>query len=253
MRSQRWIRGARVLAAAVLLAGAAGLASAARFSINLTRVHLGKNHPVETVALGNEEAQPLNFEVQVKRWTQGADGAWSLVPSDELVVHPLIVTVPVGGKARVRIGTLAPTTDTEQAYRVELQQLPDPGATTDAMQVRMLTRISVPVFVEPLDAKPAVVLSASSASSDKLGLVLRNGGKAYAPPGEASVRVLDDTGRVVHQGKLSIGYVLAGAQLPIATAWPAGACARAVEVELAMAEGANLRAAIPADMRRCAP
>jgi fimbrial chaperone protein len=253
MCAQCWTRGVRVLAAAVLLAGAAGLASAARFSINLTRVHLGKNHPVETVALGNEEAQPLNFEVQVKRWTQGANGEWSLAPSDDLVVHPLIVTVPVGGKARVRIGSLAPTTAVEQAYRVELQQLPDPNATTDAVQVRMLTKISVPVFVEPQDAKPAVVLGASSVSAEKLGLVLRNDGKAYAPPGEASVRVLDAQGRVVHQSKLSIGYVLAGAQLPIATAWQAGACARAAQVELTTAEGANLRAAIPADLRRCAP
>lgn len=243
----------QLLAAAVLLAGVAGLASGARFSINLTRVHLGKNHPVETVALGNEEAQPLNFEVQVKRWTQGANGEWSLAPSDGLVVHPLIVTVPVGGKARVRIGSLAPTTAAEQAYRVELQQLPDPNAASDAVQVRMLTKISVPVFVEPQDATPAVVLSASSASADRLGLTLRNEGKAYAPPGEASVRVFDTQGRVVHQSTLSVGYVLAGAQLPIATAWPAGACARAVRVELTTAEGANLRAAVPADMRRCAP
>lgn len=243
----------RLLAALGLLAGAVGFASAARFSINLTRVHLGQNHPVETVALGNEEAQPLNFEVQVKRWTQGADGTWSLAPSDGLVVHPLIVTIPVGGKARVRIGTLAPTTDGEQAYRVELQQLPDPNAMADATQVRMLTRISLPVFVEPHGAQPQLALAASSTTHHKLGLVLRNDGKAYAPPGEASVRVFDGQGRMVHEGKLSIGYVLAGAQLPIATAWPAGACARAAGVELTMAEGAKLRADIPADLRRCAP
>jgi fimbrial chaperone protein len=253
MRPQRWSHGVRLLAVAGLLAGAAGLASAARFSVNLTRVHLGKSHPVETVALGNEEAQPLNFEVQVKRWTQGADGAWSLAPSDGLVVHPLIVTVPVGGKARVRVGTLAPTTDVEQAYRVELQQLPDPNATADAMQVRMLTRISLPVFVEPPGAESRLALAPSSASADRLGLVLRNEGQAYAPPGEASVRVFDDQGRVLHQGKLTISYVLAGAQLPIATAWPAGACARAAQVELATAEGAALRTVIPAGLRRCAP
>lgn len=253
MRSRRWTRGVHLLAAAGLLAGAAGLASAARFSINLTRVHLGKNHPVETVALGNQEAQPLNFEVQVKRWTQGADGAWSLAPSDGLVVHPLIVTIPVDGKARIRIGTLVPTTDDEQAYRVELQQLPDPNATAGPMQVRMLTRISLPVFVEPREAQPNLAMTASSASAERLGLVLRNDGKAYAPPGEASVRVLDSHGSVVHQGKLTIGYVLAGAQLPVVTAWPAAACARAARVELSTAEGVELRASIPAGLRRCAP
>lgn len=253
MRSSRRVRGARLLVAAGLLAGIAGLASAARFSVNLTRIHLGSRHPVETVLLGNEEAQPLSFEVQVRRWTQGADGAWSLVPSDGLVVHPLILTVPAGGKARVRIGTLSPTTATEQAYRVELQQLPDPNAPADAMQIRMLTRISLPVFVQPPSARPQLSLAVDASSAAKLELSLRNAGTAYAPPGVATVRVLDAAGRALHQGKVTVGYVLAGARLPLATAWPGGACAHAAQVELATAEGATLRAALPSGPRRCGP
>lgn len=253
MRSLRTAYGARLLIAVGLLAGAVGLASAARFSLNLTRVHLGSRHPVETVALGNEEAQPLSFEVQVKRWTQQSDGSWSLLPSDGLVVHPLIVTVSAGGKARVRIGTLSPSTTSEQAYRVELQQLADPNQPRDAVQVRMLTKISLPVFVEPQDAKSRLTLATASADASRLTLRLRNAGTAYAPPGEGSVRVLDARGRPVHQGRLTLGYVLAGAQLPVSTAWPGGACARAAQVELTTAEGVALRTSIPAGMRRCAP
>ena len=253
MRLPRWALGARVLAAVGLLAGAVGLASAARFSLNPIRVHLGAGHPVETVVLGNEEDHPLSFEVQVKRWTQDTDGAWTLVPSDDLVVHPLIVTVAVGAQARLRIGTLSPSTAGEQAYRVELQQLRDPAGPADGAQIRMLTRISLPVFVQPRGAKSHLALTVSSPAAEKLGLSLRNAGPAYAPPGVATVRVLDGDGRVVHQGKLSLGYVLAGAQLPVATAWPAGACGRAARVELTTAEGANLRADVPAGLRRCTP
>lgn len=253
MRVPRWASGARLCGAVGLLAGAVGLASAARFSVNLTRVHLGVGHPVETVVLGNEEPRPLSFEVQVKRWTQGADGAWALAPSNDLVVHPLIVTVAAGGEARVRIGTLSPGTAGEQAYRVELQQLRNPDGAAGGSQIHMLTRISLPVFVEPRGAKPALALDVVSPAAAKLGLSLRNTGSAYAPPGVATVRVFAGDGRVVHESKLTLGYVLAGAQLPVATAWAAGACRRAERVELTTAEGATLRAGIPADLRRCAP
>lgn len=253
MRVPGWAFGARMLVAVGLLAGAVGFASAARFSLNPIRVHLGAGHPVETVVLGNQEDHPLSFEVQVKRWTQGADGAWTLEPSDDLVVHPLIVSVAAGGEARLRIGTLSPTTAGEQAYRVELQQLRDPATAAEGAQIRMLTRISLPVFVQPRGAKAELALAVASPAAAKLGLSLRNAGSAYVPPGVATLRVLDGDGRVVHQGKLTLGYLLAGAQLPVATAWPAGACGRAARVELTTAEGANLHADVPADLRRCTP
>ena len=252
MRPSRWASGARVLAAIGLLAGAVGLASAARFSVNLTRVHLGSRHPVETVVLGNQEDRPLSFEVQVRRWTQGADGAWSLVPDDGLVVHPLILTLPAGGEGRVRIGTLSPTVPAEQAYRVEFQELADANTPRDANQIRMLTRVSLPVFVQAKDGKPQLALAIASTTASRLGLSLRNAGPAYSPPALADLRVLDSAGRVVHQAKLSIGYVLAGAQLPVSSAWTNAACGRAAQVELAM-EGTTLHAAAPAALRRCAP
>jgi fimbrial chaperone protein len=250
----RFRTGARAAAMAALgLMGCiAGFASAAQFSLSLTRIHLGASHPVETVVLANQEPRDLAFEVHVQRWHQKADGEWELVPSDALVVHPLILRVPEGGDARVRIGSLSPSVTAEEAYRVELQELPERTALAGG-QIRMLTRVSVPVFVEPAKAKPALSLSTTAVASSGVDVVLHNGGTAYAPPSPAVLRVRDANGRSLHEANVTTNYVLAGAQWPLHAALPSTACARAATIELTVGDAAPIIAPVAPGTRRCAP
>lgn len=249
----RFVRthGAAAFAALVLLASA-GLASAAQFALSLTRIHLGASHPVETVTMRNPGATPLAFEVQVKRWTQGADGAWALVPDDGLVVHPLILRVAPGAEGRLRIGSLSPTVAKETAYRLELAELPD-RARQKAGAVRMLARVSVPVFVQPAKATPTVALSVIGVDANGAHLVLRNTGTAYAAPGEATLRILDAAGKSLHESPVTTNYVLAGAQWPFDAKLSANACARAATIELRHDAAPPLVAKIDPGSRRCAP
>lgn len=253
MDIQRRPRARLALRACVCLLAlcAAGLAGAAQFSLNHTRVHLHRGHAVETLVLGNEEAQPLSFEVEIKRWRQGPEGRWELSPSDALVVHPLILTVPAGGQARLRIGTLSPSVAAEEAYRVELQQLPATSA-DEAVQIRMLTRISVPVFVQPPAAKPELALTGVALEAAGVRLDLRNGGSGYQAPGDATLRVFDAAGQRLHESRLAVGYALAGAHLRLTAPIPAAACARAARIELALdAPLRTLAAPVAAGVRRC--
>ena len=205
--------------------------AAAQFSLNPTRVHLDRALPVETLVIGNEEARPIAFEITVKRWTQGADGEWVLVPSDGLIVHPLILSVPAGAKARFRVGTLTPDVAAEQAYRVELRQLRDPAA-QGANQVAVLTKVSLPVLVRPPGTAPAPRLATARMERGALHLRLRNEGTGYLAPLHATLRLRDAAGRLLHEDQVAIGYVLAGAELPLKRPAPAGLCGRATRVEL---------------------
>lgn len=235
---------------------AAGSATAAEFSLNPTRVHLDRARAIETLVLGNADQRPLSFEASVKRWTMAADGSWQLEPSDEVVVHPLVFTVQPGQQARLRVGTLAPAVSAERAYRVELQQLPTGGG--DGVQVEVLTRLSVPVFVQPAaqpESAPAAEagLATAALGADGLQLTVANAGTHYLPPQEARLRLLDADGDTLRELPVTVGYVLAGARLPLpAQAVPAGACARAVRVELELPEtGETFAAALPAGPRAC--
>jgi fimbrial chaperone protein len=227
-------------------------AVAAQFSVSITRLHLGAGHPIETVVLSNQEARDVAFEVRALRWTQKADGTWDLAPTQDLVITPLIVKMPADGEARVRIATLSPSVASEQAYRVELQELPDsPNAPAGA--VRMLTTVSLPVFVQPAQAEAHLELAVDAIDAKHASLVLHNAGTAYAPPDNAVVRVLDASGRALHEGKLDTNYVLAGARLPVQATIPAAACSRAATVELTLGKAAPIAATVSPAQRRCAP
>jgi fimbrial chaperone protein len=253
MNSRRRQHARRVLLAAawLVMSCAAGVAGAAQFSLNQTRVHLQSGHAVETLVLANDEPQAVNFEVEVKRWRQDADGHWQLTPTDALVVHPLILSVPAGGQARLRIGTLSPSVTAEEAYRVELQQLPD-AVESEAVHIRMLTRLSLPVFVQPSTAKPQPTLAVTAVAATAAQLVVHNDGTGYLAPQDAKLRVLDAQDHVVHEERLPIGYVLAGAQLRVVVKMPASGCARADHVELTLDKPLPpLEASIAASVRQC--
>lgn len=227
-------------------------AVAAQFSVSITRLHLGVGHPIETVVLSNQEAHDVAFEVRAMRWTQKADGTWDLAPTQDLVITPLIVKLPADGDARVRIATLSPNVAGEAAYRLELHELPDsPNAPAGA--VRMLTTVSLPVFVQPAKAEARMELAVDTIDAKHAMLILHNAGTAYAPPDNATVRVLDAAGRTMHEGKLDTNYVLAGARLPLQATLPAAACSRAAKVELAIGKAAPIAATVSPAQRRCAP
>lgn len=242
----------RALACAcAAVAALAGSAVAAEFNINPTRVHLERARAVETLVLGNADPRPLNFEVSVKRWTMAADGSWQLEPSDDLMVHPLVFTVPPGEQARLRVGTLDAGATAGRAYRLELQQLP--RGDTDGVAVEVLTRVSVPVFIQPADAEPAAAIQEAGFGAAGLQLTLANAGAGYLPPQDARLRLLDGGGQVLVEAPLTVGYVLAGARLPLpALPVSTATCTRAVRAELDLSEtGGSLVAPLPAGPRQC--
>lgn len=243
---------ALALAALGTFACVAGPALAAQFTLSNTRIHLDAAHTTETIVIANKEARLVSFEVHVKKWTQTADGKWTQVPTQDLVVHPLIVRVDPNGEARLRIGTLSPNVSAEQAYRFELKELPD-GVKAKAGEVRMLTTVSVPVFVQPKGAKADPVMTIDAISTKAIDFNLRNNGTAYAPPGDGAMRVLDANGRKLYDATLEIGYVLAGARLPVHAGLPASVCAHAAKVELKFGDAAPLVASVAQGQRKCAP
>jgi fimbrial chaperone protein len=238
---------AAALTALGTLACFVGVTYAAQFRISNVRLHLDASRPVDTIVLTSEDTRDVSFEVHVLGWTQKADGTWDLAPTQDLVVHPLILKMPANGEGRVRVGTIAPTVTDEHAYRVELQELPD-TSNPEPGKIRMLTKISVPVFVEPAKAKATPALSIAGGA-----LVLGNTGTAYLPPGQGTLKVRDAKGRTLHEGKLDTNYVLPGAHLPLKPEMPSSACAHAASVEVTLPDTQPVSTTVSSGSWRCAP
>jgi fimbrial chaperone protein len=241
-------------ACTLLCAFAISAASAAEFQLSPTRVQLDARQRAETVTVGNSGSQALRFEVTVKRWRMATDGSWELEPSDDLIVHPLLLEIAPGGKSRLRVGLLEPpAAGPEQAYRVELDELPG-AATASGPSLKMLTRVSLPVFVQAQAGKPRPALVAPLVDAGALEFGLRNDGDSSLPPQALALELLGTGGAVLDRQQLQGNYVLAGATLPIKARVPAALCTRVAAIGLALTgTGERLDLLLPATAKHCVP
>lgn len=243
----------RVCAVAALGLGAgAGTALAANFSINPLRVELDSRHQAEILMLHNDGTAPLRLQVETTRWSMDADGTWQTAPTDELIATPLLLEIAANGSAQLRVGTLAQATDTERAYRLLINELP--GDDDDAggqVRLRVLTRVSLPVFFEPPGAKPEPRIADARFLQGRLRIGLGNGGTRRMDPQTATVTLLDAAGRKLFRRDVNAAYVLAGARLPVELTVPAEACRQARTVRIHLGDdGVDVEHAV-ADERSC--
>lgn len=238
-----------VIAALAILAPRAALA--AQFTLAPTRVHLAPGQVAQTLVLGNEDAREVSFELSYQHWRMDDAGQWLLEDSDDLILHPQIVTVPGNGKAVIRVGTLRRNVTREDAYRIQMQELPG-ESTSQGAAVTMLTRLSVPVFVQVRKPQLALELTDPALDTGRIALTVRNSGSRYLSPEDARLIVRDGAGAVLHEDTLGVPYLLVGAQLRLSRPLPATVCTNAQQVELVFAE-AKLDLSVPlvAANRQC--
>lgn len=240
------------LATAVLCFLAAALAwpvRASDLSVYPIRIELRPERAAETVRLSNREDRPLRFEVSYQAWSMAQDGQWRFQDSDDLLVHPLLLTVPARGSATVRVGSLLPPQTPQRAWRLFLQQLPDDIA-ADGVQLQLLTRMSIPVFFGLGSETAQPGLTRAWLTDEALHLELDNDGDAYLGPGEMTVTVLDGSGAPLETIQSAVGYVLPDAHLTVAVPLSRSLCASGRSVRAQLTEpGIELEAAIEQDAR----
>lgn len=232
--------------------GVVGTLQAADFTVSPTRVELGERAATQTLTLGNPGARALGFEVEAQLWTQDGRGEWVLAPAPELVVHPRLLQIEPGARASLRVGFIDAPPASERAYRIHVSQLPDPAGAPDGA-VQMLTRVSLPVFVQARPGQPAVALDSARWVGDRLQLEWRNTGNRHQPPTPGVLRILDASGGEVARVERTLGYVLAGAALVIEQDGLGSACRAGVTAEFVSQElDAPLRIDMSSAPRACA-
>lgn len=179
----------------------------------------------EGLWLENTGVAPLHAQLRVFRWSQVA-GEEQLLPTEDLLSSPPIVSIAPGAKQFVRlVRTDGSASARELSYRVLVDELPGPGA-KPAQGLRFLLRYSIPVFVLPTGATPRNAatgptladLDRVSASveerSGQTWLTVRNPGRQRLRLRELSL--VDPQGRQTELVPGLLGYVLSGGQMQ----WP---------------------------------
>lgn len=133
---------------AVSLCGWPLVMSASQLRISPLLLTLSSEQPAAVLTLSNEGRATVTVQVRLFAWQQDAVAGLLLEPTQDVVLSPAIVTLAPSSTQLVRVQARTPAVQKEQYYRLLIDQLPD-AASASRDRIRVLTRYSLPVFVEP--------------------------------------------------------------------------------------------------------
>lgn len=133
----------------------ASAAAAGGLSVSPVRVDIASGQTAAAITVSNTGEAEKIVQVDPLQWSR-AYALDQYSPTRELVVNPPLFKLAPGGAQIVRVGLARQAradAQVEKSFRIFFQELPSSAYSADT-QLRILLRIGVPVFVQPL--KPAV-------------------------------------------------------------------------------------------------
>jgi fimbrial chaperone protein len=134
-----------------------------------------------------------------------------LEPTNEVVFFPKFFTLDPGKAQKIRVGVVATPVSVEQSYRMFVEELPPVERPTPeaGSRVRVLTKMGIPIFVEPPEKKPAAAVGSPSLGEGTLRFSVENLGNVHFSLFGVRVRGLAADGSVAFERQAEGWYVLA--------------------------------------------
>jgi fimbrial chaperone protein len=221
--SPTFLRGT-CLATAVL---AACGAHATEFAVSPIRVEFVPGMMSETIAVSNDAKTRLRVKVRLTEWTQDAQGKDVYTDSTDLIWFPRQMDIDPGARRLVRVGVKTPAGQAERAYRLYIDEEPDPSAGGGRAQVAFNFSFGVPIFIVPPAARSVPVVGEPTLAKGKLSLEVRNTGNHYFRLSRVAV-----TSPAGYKQELAGWYSLAGTARTYTVDIPADACRKAGTLEI---------------------
>lgn len=185
------------------------------------RVQLSEEKRSELLEFRNTGKETARFQAQAEAWYESTDGQTKLVPTRDLLFFPSLIEIKPGETRRIRVSSAVRPGPVERTYRLLVDEFPSapvPGV------VQVLTRLSLPIFVQPPNPRPKPSISVQL-EHGKVRVLLANQGNAYFKADSVRVVARSKSGEVLFDKSLRGWYVLAGGQRGYTLEVPDGACA----------------------------
>jgi fimbrial chaperone protein len=203
------------------------VAAAASLQVTPVTVDLNGGRKAATLTLTNVDAEPINVQARVFRWTR-VNGEEKLEPTTDVVASPPMTRMAPGAVQTIRVVRVSNTPGSaEESYRILIDELPDP-ARQRAGEVGMVLRQSIPIFFTQRAGVPQVTWRVEPGAGGH-ELVARNTGARRLRL--ANLQLKSGTGAVVFTHPGLSGYVLAGGEMR----WPLPAGAAGAGLTLSAA------------------
>ena len=206
----RWMKLAVILCG---LALPAHTLLASSFRVTPIRVDLNSRVSSSLMTLTNDSPDELRFQISAFEWSQAeGTGEMNLTPTKDVVFFPALLTVKPGEERKVRVGSTVKSGDVEKTYRIFFEELPPltTPETTTGSEVKIITKLGVPIFIEPAKSLVVGEIPNASMSAGKLAFDVKNNGNVHFLARSVKVIGLDAAGKAVVEKQREGWYVLRG-------------------------------------------
>lgn len=211
----------------MLVASYAPAAWGSVIAVNPVRIHLSGAKRSEQLKLTNSGDTAARFQITAHAWHETPAGEMKLLPTTDLLFFPSLLEIAPGETRRVRVGSTAAPGSSELSYRIIVEELP--SANRAAGVVHVLTRLNVPVFVQPKVFRAKPVLK-TRVEHGQVQISLENSGNAYFKATGLRVIARSKAGTVLFDKTLAGWYVLAFGRRVYSLAIPKDTCTQVVSV-----------------------
>jgi fimbrial chaperone protein len=216
---------ARLVLLLCLAFGQAETGWAATFTVNPVQVFLSAKTRSVILTLRNVSDETLRFQLDAFAWDQDARGEMSLQPTRDVVFFPGLLTLAPGEERNVRVGAATPPGLNEKTYRIFVEELPPPAGTVlPAGQVRVLTKVGIPIFIEPMHPAAAARVDDARLRGGQLSFEVRNTGTVHFIVQSVRLTGYGASGERVLEGAVDGWYVLPGGSRRYDLPLPAADC-----------------------------
>jgi len=220
----------------VAMAAFAPAADAASFSVNPTQLVLSSKTASALLTLRNDSDETLRFQLSVFAWDQRTDGQLKLDQTNDIVFFPPLLTLAPRESRNIRVAAVTPLGIAEKTYRIFVDELPPPTAPENPTVVRVLTKMGVPIFLQPGKPHAEAALSDLAMKDGLFTFNIRNTGNVHFMTRAVRVRATDRAGATVFDEQIDGWYILAGGLRAYELKVPASQCAAvaalSVEVQI---------------------
>ena len=244
---------ARAALLALLVIGTS--ARAGGLNVTPIQIHLSPHATKAMLTLRNDGAETMRYQVSATSWNQTSRAELQLSPTTEIVFFPGLFTLKPGEERNVRIGVGTPFGLVEKTYRVFVEELPPTERPAQASsEVRVLTRVGVPVFLAPSRALERRTIENLAASGGHASFRVSNQGTIHFREDSVQLRGVDAAGSVLFEREQRGWYVLAGGSLDYDFLLPKSCPGLAAIAATVTAEnGEKFAQRAPAEPSACAP
>jgi len=230
------------------------------FSITPTTLELSGSVRSGAFSVINSGPDKLNCQIDVKEWSQDADGKDVYTDTKDMVFFPKIMTVEPNEQRAIRVGIKAPAGLKEKTYRLFVEEIPSQQKPTVEKKTGKISagltiafRYATPIFVKPVKQQETAELEKVDMVKGVATSVVRNTGNVHVKLLSVTFTGKAIDGTVLFSQDVAGWYILQGLSRKYETTVTKQVCKDLATIEVrAQAENLAINGTLNVQRNMCA-